>query len=69
MTIESTNRRDEDQRVHVEHSPDTTGIFDALHPPSDERISDCVHCGFCLPPAPPTRCGGRRWTPRGGGST
>ena len=52
MTIESTNRRDEDQRVHVEHSPDTTGIFDALHPPSDERISDCVHCGFCLPTCP-----------------
>jgi glycolate oxidase iron-sulfur subunit len=52
MSIESTNRRDEDQRVHVEHSPDTTGIFDAHHPPADERISDCVHCGFCLPTCP-----------------
>jgi glycolate oxidase iron-sulfur subunit len=36
----------------VEHSPDTTGIFDAHHPPADERISDCVHCGFCLPTCP-----------------
>jgi glycolate oxidase iron-sulfur subunit len=52
MTIESTNRRDEDQRVHVEHPPGTTSIFDALHPPADERISDCVHCGFCLPTCP-----------------
>src|SRR6185369_15146501 len=52
MTTESTDRRDEDQRVHVDHSPDTNGIFDAHHPPADERISDCVHCGFCLPACP-----------------
>jgi glycolate oxidase iron-sulfur subunit len=52
MTTESTDRRDEDQRVHVDHSPDTNGIFDAHHPPADERISDCVHCGFCLPTCP-----------------
>ena len=61
MTIES-NRRDEnersreeqraeDQHVHVEHAAGT-GIFDAHHPPADERISDCVHCGFCLPTCP-----------------
>ena len=29
-----------------------TGIFDALHPPEQERIDDCVHCGFCLPTCP-----------------
>ena len=63
MTNESSNRRDgderlreenrtEDQRVHVEHSADFFGIFDAHHPPADERISDCVHCGFCLPTCP-----------------
>src|SRR5262245_21106018 len=52
MTTESTNRRDDDQRLDVEHSPDGTGIFDAHHPPSDDRISDCVHCGFCLPTCP-----------------
>ena len=63
MTTESTNRRDgderlreenrtEDQRVHVEHSADFFGVFDAHHPPADERISDCVHCGFCLPTCP-----------------
>ena len=28
----------------------------------------CTAASAC-PPAPPTRCGGRRWTPRGGGST
>jgi glycolate oxidase iron-sulfur subunit len=28
------------------------GIFDAHHPPSDDRIADCVHCGFCLPTCP-----------------
>jgi glycolate oxidase iron-sulfur subunit len=52
MTTHATDRRDEDQRVHVEHSLDNTGIFDAHHPPADERISDCVHCGFCLPTCP-----------------
>ncbi len=28
------------------------GIFDDHHPPSDELIADCVHCGFCLPSCP-----------------
>jgi glycolate dehydrogenase iron-sulfur subunit len=51
MAIES-NRRDEDQRVHVEHKSSTTGIFDVHHPPADDLISDCVHCGFCLPSCP-----------------
>jgi len=27
-------------------------IFDDHHPPSDELIRDCVHCGFCLPTCP-----------------
>jgi glycolate oxidase iron-sulfur subunit len=52
MTTQPTVRRDEDQRVHVEHDPADTGIFDAHHPPADELISDCVHCGFCLPTCP-----------------
>ncbi|MDT5184459.1 MAG: glycolate oxidase iron-sulfur subunit [Mycobacterium sp.] len=55
MTTESTDRREdrvEDQRLHVEHAPGAHGIFDAHHPPADERISDCVHCGFCLPTCP-----------------
>jgi glycolate oxidase iron-sulfur subunit len=26
--------------------------FDAHHPPSKELLSDCVHCGFCLPACP-----------------
>ncbi|TPG35000.1 (Fe-S)-binding protein [Mycolicibacterium hodleri] len=28
------------------------GVFDTHHPPSDELIDDCVHCGFCLPTCP-----------------
>jgi glycolate oxidase iron-sulfur subunit len=26
--------------------------FDAHHPPQQELIDDCVHCGFCLPSCP-----------------
>src|SRR5215469_11568481 len=26
--------------------------FDKHHPPSKELLSDCVHCGFCLPACP-----------------
>jgi len=29
-----------------------TGLFDDHHPPADELVSDCVHCGFCLPTCP-----------------
>jgi len=32
--------------------PCPTGAFDLLHPPSADRIADCVHCGFCLPACP-----------------
>lgn len=28
------------------------GIFDDHHPPSDQLIADCVHCGFCLSSCP-----------------
>jgi glycolate oxidase iron-sulfur subunit len=47
-----TGQREEDQRLHVDEPLRDTGIFDAHHPPPDERISDCVHCGFCLPTCP-----------------
>ncbi len=30
----------------------SSGAFDAQHPPSAERVADCVHCGFCLPTCP-----------------
>ncbi|MFB7222101.1 (Fe-S)-binding protein [Streptomyces sp. NPDC056227] len=29
-----------------------TGGFDAHRPPSQDLVSDCVHCGFCLPACP-----------------
>ncbi len=52
MSTQPADRREEDQRVNVDHPDGDTGIFDAHHPPTDERISDCVHCGFCLPTCP-----------------
>lgn len=30
----------------------TQGAFDGTRPPSAELISQCVHCGFCLPTCP-----------------
>ena len=29
-----------------------TALFDGHHPPADELLRDCVHCGFCLPACP-----------------
>ena len=29
-----------------------TSAFDAHHPPDQDLIDDCVHCGFCLPTCP-----------------
>jgi glycolate oxidase iron-sulfur subunit len=31
---------------------ETKTAFDAHHPPAPELISQCVHCGFCLPACP-----------------
>ena len=36
----------------VQLEPGKTSNYDAHHPPSKELISDCVHCGFCLPACP-----------------
>jgi glycolate oxidase iron-sulfur subunit len=32
--------------------PAKPSSFDAHHPPDKELLSDCVHCGFCLPACP-----------------
>jgi glycolate oxidase iron-sulfur subunit len=32
--------------------PASASAFDAHHPPSNEIIETCVHCGFCLPACP-----------------
>ncbi|MGH3368004.1 MAG: (Fe-S)-binding protein [Nocardioidaceae bacterium] len=33
-------------------SADTEPAFDDQHPPSQQLLDDCVHCGFCLPTCP-----------------
>jgi glycolate oxidase iron-sulfur subunit len=43
----------ETARVEKEvHEAPGHGVFDAFHPPSTDRVEDCVHCGFCLPTCP-----------------
>jgi len=40
--------------------------FDVFHPPSMERVDDCVHCGFCLPACPTYQLWGEEMdSPRG----
>jgi glycolate oxidase iron-sulfur subunit len=36
----------------TEIKPAKPSSFDPHHPPSKELLSDCVHCGFCLPTCP-----------------
>jgi glycolate oxidase iron-sulfur subunit len=33
-------------------NPNKASAFDAHHPPSNDIIETCVHCGFCLPVCP-----------------
>jgi glycolate oxidase iron-sulfur subunit len=33
-------------------TPDLTNAFDGHHPPAQEIMEKCVHCGFCLPVCP-----------------
>jgi glycolate oxidase iron-sulfur subunit len=33
-------------------TPNAPSAFDTHHPPSNEIIEQCVHCGFCLPVCP-----------------
>lgn len=36
----------------TEIQPAKPSSFDRHHPPSKDLLSDCVHCGFCLPACP-----------------
>ena len=51
----STDGGDDSGAVTAGMNPGPGGIFSAFdenHPPSDDLIDDCVHCGFCLPTCP-----------------
>jgi glycolate oxidase iron-sulfur subunit len=41
-----------EQTVLTDIQPAKPSSFDQHHPPSNELLSDCVHCGFCLPACP-----------------
>ena len=50
LILGGTDSGDATSGMHVQG--EGTGIFDHHHPPADDRIDDCVHCGFCLPTCP-----------------
>ena len=37
---------------HLDIAAVETGTFDAINPPRQDLIDDCVHCGFCLSACP-----------------
>lgn len=39
-------------RTEAVHGVAADSVFDTHHPPANELINECVHCGFCLPACP-----------------
>jgi glycolate oxidase iron-sulfur subunit len=38
--------------IRISSAEPPRSTFDEHHPPDDDLIADCVHCGFCLPTCP-----------------
>src|SRR5208282_575376 len=53
-SIRAASLAESDKRANRMTEPATTlpGIFDSHHPPSNDLVNECVHCGFCLATCP-----------------
>ena len=52
MSIDATHGTGDDTGAKGEPVPLGLPAFDAHRPPDPALVSDCVHCGFCLPTCP-----------------
>ncbi len=52
LRVESPSTSGERAATGVKETTAPASVFDAHHPPAQNLIDECVHCGFCLPTCP-----------------